>query len=277
MKKKLTVLALALALLLVFTGCCSHEWNAATCETPKTCAKCSETEGEALGHSWVDATCAAPKTCSVCNKTEGEALGHSWVDATTEAPKTCSVCAATEGERIITDERFTTAATAAIQGKWIAEDYMPASGFELSGFETDLKFTVTYVFGNDGSMTAEYIPVNEEEFSTAMADWIVANVITNMAQTGYSEEATRQQFQDAYGMTLEEYATSTIASMDLTSMLSDLNESNVYYVEGDQIYNAGTWSSTMGSTTFTLEGDTLTLSGQLGSELNGDLVCKRAG
>ena len=80
-----------------------------------------------------------------------------------------------------------------------------------------------------------------------------------------------------YGMTLEEYATSTIASMDLTSMLSDLNASNVYYVEGDQIYNAGTWSSTMGSTTFTLEGDTLTLSGQLGSELNGDLVCKRAG
>ena len=276
MKKKLTVLILALALLLVFTGCCSHEWNAATCETPKTCAKCSETEGEALGHSWADATCEAPKTCATCNKTEGAALGHSWVDATTEAPKTCSVCAATEGERIITDERFTTAATAAIQGKWIAEDYMPASGFELSGFDTNFNFTITYTFGNDGNMTVEYTPVNVEEFSAAVEGWIVTTVITSMADLGYSEEKTRQDFTNTNGVTLEEYAATAVDSMNLPSLLSDLNATNVYYVEGDQIYNAGTWSSTMSTTTFTLEGDTLTLSGQLGSEFNGDLVCKRA-
>ena len=153
---------------------------------------------------------------------------------------------------------------------------MPASGFELSGFETDLKFTVTYVFGNDGSMTAEYIPVNEEEFNAALADWIVKNVITSMADLGYSEEQTRQDFINANNVTLEEYAVSAVDSMNLSSILSDLNSTNVYYVEGDQIYNAGTWSSTMGSTTFTLDGDTLTLSGQLGSEFNGDLVYKRA-
>ena len=30
----------------------SHTWKAATCTTPKTCTKCGETEGEALGHSY---------------------------------------------------------------------------------------------------------------------------------------------------------------------------------------------------------------------------------
>ena len=74
-----------------------HIWKEATCETPKTCTKCEETEGSALGHSWKEATCEAPKACMVCGKTEGEALGHSWKAATCEAPKTCTVCGKTEG------------------------------------------------------------------------------------------------------------------------------------------------------------------------------------
>ena len=55
-----------------------HDWQPATCTTPKTCSVCKTTEGEAKGHSWVDATCTTPKTCSVCKTTEGEALGHDW-------------------------------------------------------------------------------------------------------------------------------------------------------------------------------------------------------
>lgn len=73
--KKVFCLLLMVALLL--SGCClRHEWQAATCETPATCTKCQETEGEALGHSWQEATCETAKTCSVCAKQEGEALGH---------------------------------------------------------------------------------------------------------------------------------------------------------------------------------------------------------
>ena len=78
----------------------NHKWDAATCETPKTCSICNATEGEALGHKWDDATCETPKTCSVCNVSEGEALGHKWDDATCETAKTCSVCNATEGEAL---------------------------------------------------------------------------------------------------------------------------------------------------------------------------------
>ena len=78
---------------------CEHEWSDATCTAPKTCSKCGETEGDALGHTMSDATCTAPKTCSVCGATEGDALGHTMSDATCQAPKTCSVCGATEGEK----------------------------------------------------------------------------------------------------------------------------------------------------------------------------------
>jgi len=75
--KKLLVL---LTVLLCLCGCTpkhEHTWTEATCEEPRKCSECGETEGEALGHEWVEATCIAPKTCTRCGKTEGEALGHS--------------------------------------------------------------------------------------------------------------------------------------------------------------------------------------------------------
>ena len=77
-----------------------HDWADATCTTPKTCKRCSETEGEALGHDWADATCTAPKTCKNCDATDGEALGHDWANATCTTPKTCKRCSTTDGEAL---------------------------------------------------------------------------------------------------------------------------------------------------------------------------------
>ena len=97
--RKISTSLMIVILAFVLASCgCKHEWQDATCETPKTCTLCQETEGEPLGHSWQEATCDAPRTCSGCALTEGEALGHSWVDATCETPKTCTRCALTEGE-----------------------------------------------------------------------------------------------------------------------------------------------------------------------------------
>ena len=74
-----------------------HDWNAATCTSPKTCKRCYTTSGSALGHDWLDATCTAPKTCSICGETSGSALGHSWSAATCTEPKTCTKCNVTSG------------------------------------------------------------------------------------------------------------------------------------------------------------------------------------
>lgn len=50
--KKLISFILALAMIFSLTACgCDHQWQEATCTTPKTCAECGETEGEAAGHT----------------------------------------------------------------------------------------------------------------------------------------------------------------------------------------------------------------------------------
>ena len=102
MKKHLSCILIAILLLL--SGCCSHNWTAATCNTPETCSECGETQGTALGHNWQEATCTSPKTCGVCGTAEGDALGHeagAWsvaADATLLTPgeqvRCCSRCAA---------------------------------------------------------------------------------------------------------------------------------------------------------------------------------------
>ena len=75
----------------------SHDWSAATCTKPRTCADCGLTEGNALGHNWAQATCTKPSTCTTCGATTGNALGHQWEDATCSTAKTCTQCGSTSG------------------------------------------------------------------------------------------------------------------------------------------------------------------------------------
>lgn len=132
--RKWRVALVAAALGLALAGCSAsaassheHKWEAATCETPRVCKTCGETDGEPLGHTWQEATCLAPKTCTVCGKTEGrksedhvwgeatcterekcvlcgrenlhsEPLGHDWIAPTLEAPYTCARCGEQQGE-----------------------------------------------------------------------------------------------------------------------------------------------------------------------------------
>ena len=101
MKKRLLGITTILFLVSLLSACCvDHEWQDATCTNPRTCSKCEETEGDALGHNWEEATCISPKTCSVCGETTGAVLDHEWKEATCSAAKTCLICEKTEGEPI---------------------------------------------------------------------------------------------------------------------------------------------------------------------------------
>lgn len=260
MKRKLFVLALALICLLAFTGCCFHsEWYSATCTAPKTCVKCGETEGEALGHAWVDATCTDPKTCSACNLTEGEALGHIWVDATTEAPKTCSTCAATEGERIITDERFTTASTAEIQGKWASEISVTGDMIGIEGFENAMNIQCIMEMGNDGTLVFGLSVVNSEEFTSAMAAFLTTTSYADLEAAGFTKEEADAAMVEEYGMTVEEYVQASMAEIDFAAAFEAMSFKGVYYVEGDQFYSGLSWDSALEPSTFRVEGDSLIL------------------
>ena len=99
--KKMMLLVIALFCSVLLSGCgCAHEWAEATCTTAKTCSKCGETEGEALGHQWERATCIAPETCSACAETRGDMLAHVFGDwqviSETEMERSCEACGETE-------------------------------------------------------------------------------------------------------------------------------------------------------------------------------------
>ena len=102
MKKRILFL-FAVALLL--TGCClQHDWVDATCENPKTCSKCGETEGNALGHEWIDADCENPERCTRCDASEGEPLGHTYseweVISNSQMGSKCTVCGEMQEQKI---------------------------------------------------------------------------------------------------------------------------------------------------------------------------------
>lgn len=87
----ISVVVIFIGFLIVSRTCIvSHNWVAATCEKPRTCVRCGETDGNALGHKWKEATCTEPKTCSVCGKIDGEPLGHTVSEWKTDKAATCT-------------------------------------------------------------------------------------------------------------------------------------------------------------------------------------------
>lgn len=263
MKKKILVLVLALACMTMLTGCfCQHEWAEANCTTPKTCTKCEKTEGEALGHDIVEASCTEAKHCTRCaDMTEGEPLGHNWQEATTEAPQTCATCGQTEGERIITDPRFTTAATAAIQGKWAASLYLNGEMMELSGFQGELECKYILNFGNDGALSVDFELGDAEAFMDSLVEYSLQEAYNQLAAQGIGREDADAAIQQATGMTMEEYARASFEGLNFEEMFSSILSSlgGVYYVEGDQLYTGSSWETIVLPSTFSIEGDTLYL------------------
>lgn len=146
-KKWLCVIS-ALTVCCMLTGChMSHEWQDATCTTPKTCTVGGETEGEALGHTWVEVTCTEPKHCSVCGETEGEVIAHTWVEATCSEPKHCSVCGETEGEALehtLTEANYQQPAICTVCGETVGEPL--TAYFEEGGWLCDEELDIDYPF-----------------------------------------------------------------------------------------------------------------------------------
>ena len=79
-KRNSSLLILLCCFLFILSSCnfnvCNHEWNDATCTTPKTCEKCGETDGSKLGHNLTPATCTTPSKCERCEEEINAALGH---------------------------------------------------------------------------------------------------------------------------------------------------------------------------------------------------------
>lgn len=104
------VVAVIIAVILILSLVCFHEWRPATCTMPETCIECGETRGSEIDHDWSTATCEKPKTCRMCGDTKGEPLAHTpgseetennYVTATATITKKCTEC----GETVETREQ----------------------------------------------------------------------------------------------------------------------------------------------------------------------------
>lgn len=288
MKRKISMLIVLALLATMLGGCqlfCKHEWLDATCELPQTCTKCGKTEGEALGHSWVeatceepetcstcgmmrgepkghdyaDATCDTPKTCTVCSATEGEALGHTWEEATTETPQTCSVCAATEGEPLDTDDRFTTAATKELQGKWTSSVPMTASELGLEGFDGVLECALYLEFSNVGDLTMSMGTKNEESFRADLTDYMIELLYAQFSANGIDAATANQEMITMYGMTTEEYAAATVEMISFDALFASFSMNMCYYVADGQVYIAPTWAAEFEGSNYTLDNGVLVI------------------
>lgn len=234
-----------------------HTWAAATCKAPQTCTHCGKTEGEPApaAHSWLDATCEAPGTCSLCGKEEGEPLGHDWQPATTELPMTCARCSAAEGERIVTDPRFTTAATAGIQGKWGAFGVLSGQMLNYPDFQGEVEYLQILELGNDGSITVSIALTEADDFYRYLADTLYAELVKSGASKDQADAAILQTTQ----MTVEQYVRFLFETVDLNTIRGNLEFSGVYYVSDGCLYRGPAWDAEMLPCPFTYDGTTLTL------------------
>ena len=107
----LTAIICVLGLTACGEKACEHKWGdwttvkEATCteagSQERACAECGEKEIasiQAQGHDWENATCTSPKTCKTCSATEGEALAHTYTvelvkDETLKSAATCTEAA----------------------------------------------------------------------------------------------------------------------------------------------------------------------------------------
>ena len=173
-------------------------------------------------------------------------------------PQTCTVCSSTEGERIITDLRFTTAATQHLYGQWEFQLSIPASAIVPTTLDGEVVFNNRFTFHNDGTAIHETGFADWESAKPYFVDYIILSTYMEYMMQGMDNPAAEADILEQYGMTMEEYA---IACLDLMDVNGDMESvSMVYYVEGDTLYMAYDWNEEMEVTTITLNGDTLTQS-----------------
>jgi len=80
-KKAISSILITIISCLMLTGCCLiHDWQEATCTTPKTCRICGAKKGATADHILTEADYQTPQTCTVCGKTFGDVLTPAFIE-----------------------------------------------------------------------------------------------------------------------------------------------------------------------------------------------------
>ncbi len=144
---KIVIIAVCIAVLVVAVVAaslfashviCIHEWEDATCKTPKTCTVCGKTEGFARGHDYQEETCAKPKICKNCGFESGKPNdSHTVKEWTTDKEPTCAEAGEKHGACSVCGKTITGEVPKAshTEGEWaIVEDFsISSSGAVVPG------------------------------------------------------------------------------------------------------------------------------------------------
>ena len=162
-----------------------HSWQAANCQSAKTCTACGITEGGLGDHSYEKAVTApgcmtdgyTVFTCKFCSHSyRGDytvATGHSWAEADCTQPMHCTVCALTRGQALghIFGETTVHKPASGVQG--YSEHTCTICGFNEKFAFVDFKGvsvsgTVTGYL--DGDVTVQLLQGGEVVYSVTTSD-----------------------------------------------------------------------------------------------------------
>ena len=147
LEKRILAIIIVVLAVFVFTGCCSHDWEEATCTTPKTCKQCGEIEGDAK-HNFATAECMEERVCKDCG-TVKEPSGHKWKKANCTEPKTCKKCGEIEGVKKGHSTRYgeCTMCGEYIEAVEFKDDFAVVTISDTSWMQDEDDFVDVYVIG----------------------------------------------------------------------------------------------------------------------------------
>lgn len=283
MRRKIICWLLATSLLLTLTACgCKHEWNSATCDTPKTCVKCGETDGTAPGHSWLQAgcigsqsctkcgisqgeplghdwqaaNCTVAEKCSRCKETRGSALGHRWEDSVTDASRNCVVCGYFEENR---DPRFSAEEIKSLRGQWCHETTFQGTWFSMDKTYDGLACTLILELDSVGNGTLRAEFPDEKAFMKVYKRQFIKDTYAEFRYEGLTKEETDLVMDRLYGMTMDQYAATEIENMTQEEIYGEFSRNLAYYADNGDLYFSENWNAEFIMGQFSQKSNVLTL------------------
>ena len=139
-----------------------------------------------------------------------------------------------------------------IVGTWTLEVTFTEEMLEVEGVNIE-DLPVTLTFDEDGEVTLSFSDKAVDLFEEKLLDAMIDMFYTQMEDEGFSRDDVDSLFKDSYGTTVSEYMKSALEEADVMSMLTDLEETHEYEVDGDTLIIDGT------EMTAEIKGDKLTI------------------
>lgn len=207
---------------------------------------CAFLSGCGCKHEWQEATCDTPKTCSLCQTTDGEAMGHNWTNASYTTPKTCSVCKKTDGSKLSAKEVFETGVCKWLYGTWSGSVFIKGNLQNVladENFAYTIKLACTLKFNSDGTYQKTFKIENKKELIESVELFYEDLIYEELSSKGYNKTQANNVIEVAYGMSVAEYAKELAAETDWDKLIP-ANEKGIYFIVDKELYTSSSWTST---------------------------------